>query len=909
MDTKQTPDKQLQLGKVQVVSIIEEMQKSYLDYAMTVIVSRALPDVRDGLKPVQRRIIYAMYASGYLHSHRYEKSAATVGEVLKNYHPHGDIPVYDAMVRMAQDFSVRYPLIDGQGNFGSVDGDSPAAMRYTEARLMLIAEEMLRDIDKNTVPFRPNYSGTTEEPSVLPTVLPALLLNGASGIAVGMATNIPPHNIGEVSDAVLYVIDSIIKKSQKKKTATVVESKNDGEKAEEGVVLDPVVGEIKADDHADDNVKSGIEFDSDVTVDDLMTFIQGPDFPTAGFIYDKAEIANAYITGKGRVVMRAKADIEEVKGGKFAIIITQLPYQVNKATLIARIADLHKEKKIEGISVLQDESDRDGMRIYIELKRDANPKSVLNNLFKHTAMQSTFNVNMVALSDTGVPKLMNLKMILESFVKHRFVVITKRSEFELEQARAKAHVLEGLLIAVDHIDEVIKIIRQSADAEEARTRLMERFKLSEIQSTAILDMQLRKLAALERKRLEDEYAVLKETIEYLLDLLSSPSKILGVVKQEIKKLREKFSDERRTKVYKSKVGEFSEEDLVTNEPTIVTVTQSGYIKRQGMNTFRTQTRGGRGVSGITTKEEDVVSHIFACNTHDNIMFFSNKGKVFQIRVFEIPESSRVAKGQALVNLINIEQGEHITAILTAAAHSVGKGKVAIQIGESDSTLSSEDAAAETEAEIMARSAAKSPETKFLVMGTKDGTVKKTLISEFTNIRKSGLIAIKLNSGDELRFVKPSTGDDHMLLVTTEGLSINFKEGEVRETARDTAGVRGIKLKQSDHLVGMIVYRDDTLRVCTVMSKGLGKMTPVSDWPLQARGGQGVKAANVTDKTGKIIASHLVRPMHDSLVLTSLKGVVIKIDIKSVPTLGRQTQGVILMRLSSSTDGVAAATVL
>lgn len=908
MDTKQIPDKQLQLGKVQDVSIIDEMQRSYLDYAMSVIVSRALPDVRDGLKPVQRRIIYAMYASGYFHSHRYEKSAATVGEVLKNYHPHGDIPVYDAMVRMAQEFSMRYPLIDGQGNFGSIDGDSPAAMRYTEARLMLMAEEMLRDIEKETVPFRPNYSGTTEEPSLLPTVLPMLLLNGASGIAVGMATNIPPHNLGEISDALLYVIEGIVKRSQKKKAVSVTNPELPSDSvAEVGVVVDTFAG-LDTPDGAATHL-GGFDFESDVTVDDLMQFIQGPDFPTAGFIYDKSEIANAYITGKGRIVMRAKADIEEVKGGKFAIIVTQLPYQVNKATLIARIADLHKEKKIEGISVLQDESDRDGIRIYIELKRDANPKSVLNNLFKHTAMQSTFNVNMVALSDTGVPKLMNIKMVLESFVKHRFVVITKRSEFELAQARAKAHILEGLLIAVDHIDEVIKIIRQSADAEEARGALMARFKLSEIQATAILDMQLRKLAALERKRLEDEYAVLKETIEYLVDLLGHPSKILNIVKQEIKKIREKFADERRTKVYKSKVDEFSEEDLVANEPTIVTVTQSGYVKRQGMNTFRTQTRGGRGVSGITTKEEDVVSHIFACNTHDNIMFFSNKGKVFQIRVFEIPESSRIAKGQALVNLINIEQGEHITAILTAAAHSAGKGKVTIKIGESVSALTGDDVTVESDAAILAQSAAQSSITKFLVMGTKQGTVKKTLISEFINIRKSGLIAIKLNSGDELRFVKPSAGDDSMILVTHEGLSINFKEDEVRETARDTAGVRGIKLKTSDHLVGMILYRDKTLKVLTVMSRGLGKMTPVLDWPSQARGGQGVKAANVTEKTGGIMSSQLVRPIHDSLVLTSLKGVVIKMDIKSVPTLGRQTQGVILMRLSSQNDGVAAATVL
>ncbi len=902
MDTSKKDDAHLDIGKVQSVSIVDEMQKSYLDYAMSVIVSRALPDVRDGLKPVQRRIIYAMFKTGLIHAHRYEKSAATIGEVLKNYHPHGDIPVYDALVRMAQDFTMRYPLIDGQGNFGSIDGDSAAAYRYTEARLEVITEEILRDIEKETVPFLPNYSGTMDEPTVLPSILPNLLLNGASGIAVGMATNIPPHNLGEIVDAVLYVLENLSKKAHKKKTVDVADTKSDT-KAETGEIVDAAFADKTVEEAVDDFAE--FQFESDVTVDDLMQFIQGPDFPTAGYIYDRAEIANAYITGQGRVVMRAKAEIEELKGGKFAIIVTELPYQVNKATLIARIAELHKDKKIEGISVLQDESDRDGIRVYIELKRDANPQSVLNNLFKLTALQTTFNVNMVALTDAGVPRLMTLKTILESFIKHRFVVITKRTEFELEEARARAHILEGLLIAVDHIDEVIKVIRQSADAEEARTRLMERFKLSEIQATAILDMQLRKLAALERKKLEDEYAVLKETIEYLMDLLANPIKILVVIKQELKKLREKYADERRTKVYKSKIGEFSEEDLVPNEATIVTVTQSGYIKRQGLNAFRTQSRGGRGVSGITTKEEDVVSHIFVCNTHDNILFFSNKGKVFQIRVFEIPESSRVAKGQALVNLINIEQGEHVTAILTAASHSQGKGKVTIQIGEGETPIN----AGEDQTETIVQNAANTRETKFLVMGTRQGTIKKTAITEFSNIRKSGLIAIKLNSGDELRFVKPSTGSDNLILVTSQGNSINFKEGEVRETARDTAGVRGIKLKESDSLVGMIVYDKPDMKVLTVMERGLGKMTPISDWPSQARGGQGVKAANITDKTGKIVASLLVRSGHEGVVLTSLKGVIIKLHLKEIPTLGRQTQGVILMRISATGDSVAGATVL
>jgi DNA gyrase subunit A len=785
----------------------------------------------------------------------------------------------------------------------------PAAMRYTEARLKPIAEELLRDIEKNTVPFMPNYSGTTTEPMVLPTVLPNMLLNGASGIAVGMATNIPPHNLGEVVDAILYIIDTISKRATKTKKLPA-ENSQSNDKAEEGhVIANAFAGATAQTGEVEDDVPEVIQFESDTTVDELMQFIKGPDFPTAGYIYDTKEFANAYLTGQGRVVMRAKAEVEELKNGKFAIIVSELPYQVNKAVLIARIADLHREKKLDGISVLQDESDRDGIRIYIELKRDANPQSVLNNLYKQTAMQTTFNMNMVAL-DNGVPKLMNLKGVLEAFIKHRYVVITKRTEHDLEQARARAHILEGLLTAVDHIDEVIRIIRQSADADEARGKLMEKFKLSEIQATAILDMQLRRLAALERKKLEDEFAVLRETIEYYLDLLAHPTKILGVAKQELKKVREKYADDRRTVVYKSKVGELSEEDLVTNEPTIVTVTQSGYVKRQNLNAFRTQSRGGRGVTGITTKEEDVVSHLFACNTHDAIMFFTNKGRVFQIRVFEIPESSRTAKGQALVNLIHIEQGESITAILTVVAQKNEKGKVKLHVGEGD-TVASPDGQNVSEEElenVSGKSTAK--ETKFLVMGTKQGTIKKTALSEFANIRKSGLIAIKLNSGDELRFVKPSTGDDKIILVTNNGMSINFGEDEVRDTARDTAGVRGIKMKNEDILVGLIIYADSSLRLLTIAKRGIGKMTPLSDWPSQARGGQGVKASSVTDKTGRLVSAQLVKPTNESLVLTSLKGVVIKLPLKDVPTLGRQTQGVILMRLSSAgTDGIAAATVL
>ena len=599
------------IGKVQPAPIIEEMQKSYLDYAMSVIVSRALPDVRDGLKPVQRRIIYAMHQQGLHHTSRFQKSAAVVGEVMKNLHPHGDAPIYEAMVRMAQNFSMRYMLVDGQGNYGSIDGDSPAAMRYTEARLSALSDELLRDISKNTVNFIDNYSGTTQEPVLLPSVIPNLLLNGASGIAVGMATQIPPHNLGEVCDAIIYMIGH-----------------------------------------------------PDAAVEDLMQFVKGPDFPTGASIYDQTEILAAYATGKGRIVMRAKAEIDEVPAGKMQIIVSELPYQVNKATLITRIAELVKDKKLDGIADLRDESDRKQMvRIVFDLKRDAKPQSILNNLYKYTAMQSVFNVNLVALSD-GVPHLLTLKQILSEFIHHRQMVVKKRSEFELAEAKAREHILEGLKIAVDNIDAVIETIKKSKDSDDAKVNLMSKFKLTEVQAVAILDMQLRRLAALERQKIEDELKMVREVIAYLEDLLDHPEKILKVIKDELEKIKEKYGDDRRTRVYKQKVGEFSEEDLVQNEVTIATITEGGYIKRQAPISFRTQQRGGKGVMGISTKETDAVSHIFYTQTHDSILFFTDKGRVFQIKVWEIPETQRAAKGQAIVNLINIEQGEKVTAVLT-----------------------------------------------------------------------------------------------------------------------------------------------------------------------------------------------------------------------------------------------------
>ena len=853
------------IGKIQLAPIVEEMQTSYLSYAMSVIVARALPDVRDGLKPVHRRIIYAMHQMGYHHSGRFQKSASTTGEVMKNYHPHGNAPIYEALVRMAQDFSMRYQLIDPQGNFGSVDGDPPAAERYTESRLSAIADELLRDINKDTVDFVENYSGTTKEPVILPALFPNLLLNGASGIAVGYATQIPPHNLGEVSDALIYMLDHPVKEEVTKATK------------ETNATKDVEVTAETVDSGKDDVIVAGEAFEissthetysSEATVEDLMQFIKGPDFPTGASIYDQAEFMQAYATGKGRVVMRAKADIEETKSGRFDIIVTELPYQVNKAVLIGKIADLVKDKKIDGIADLRDESDRRGMRIVIELKRDAKPQSLLNNLYKHTSLQSVFNVNMIALSD-GVPHLMTLKRILEEFITHRQVVVRRRTEFELREAKAREHILEGLKIAVDNIDEVIKTIRGSADSDTAKTNLMSKFKLSELQAVAILDMQLRKLAALERKKIEDELKIVRELISYLEDLLAHPEKILKVIREEILKIKEKYGDDRKTRVYKQKVGEFSEEDLVADETTIVTITENGYVKRQAPSTFRTQNRGGKGVSGMTTKEEDAVAHIFYTKTLDNILFFTDKGRAFQIKVWEIPEASRTAKGQAIVNLINVEQGEKTTAILT---------------------LRSKDTA------------------KFLFMGTKRGNVKKTPVEEYANIRKNGLISINLDKDDILSWVAATTGDDDLIIVSRKGQSIRFAESQVRGTHRDTSGVRGIMLSKDDEVVSMNKIEDPNDEVLVVMENGLGKKTKLNAWKRQGRGGSGIKAAQVTEKTGEIVTAEIVPKKLDTLVMTSNKGQLIKLNLNDVPTLQRQTQGVILMRMRDG-EKVAAATVV
>lgn len=820
------------IGKVLDTEITTEMQKSYLDYAMSVIVARALPDVRDGLKPVHRRILYAMDKMGLTHSARYSKSAKVVGEVLGKYHPHGDQAVYDTLVRLAQEFSLRYPLVDGQGNFGSIDGDPPAAMRYTECRLAKISDEMLLDIDKETVNYVDNFDGTLKEPAVLPSRLPNLLLMGTEGIAVGMATKIPPHNLNEVVDAVNFLITK----------TTIVHEK--GKK---------------------------ISFESEVTLEELMEFIKGPDFPTGGAIYNIKEIMAAYQTGKGKIVERGIAKIEEISGGKNAIIISELPYQVNKSQLVARIADLVREKKLEGISDLRDESDRHGIRVVIELKRDSRPKQVLNNLFEHTNLQTTFPVNMVALVD-GTPITLSLKQILEEYVKHRHDVITRRTEFELKSAKARLHILEGLKIALDHLDAVIKTIRESPSADEAKTNLMSRFKLSEIQATAILDMQLRRLAALERKKIEEEYEATLKLINHLEDLLSHPEKILKVISTEITELKEKYGDERKTKVYKMDLKDFNEEDLIPNEETIVMLTKTGYIKRISPKTYKNQGRGGKGVTGMSTKEDDEVSFLISAETHDNLLFFTNKGKVYQIRTWDVAESSRQSKGQAIINLINIEADERIQAT--------------VNFNPKDRD-----------------------NYKYIFLATEKGTVKKTDIKHFENIRTSGLIAIKLDAGDELSWAKLTTGANHIFVASFDGKSIRFHEKEVRPTERDTMGVRGILLKSNDYVISMDVInpeKKDTV-ILTATENGKGKKSKVSEWKLQSRGGTGIKSAEITAKTGKVVSCSIVPPEAANILLTSKKGQIIKLELSKVPVMSRTTTGVILMRFAKAGDKLAAIT--
>ncbi len=808
-------------GKIELRSITDEVKQSYLDYAMSVIVARALPDVRDGLKPVHRRILYSMWSTGLRSTAKFRKSATVVGEVLGKYHPHGDSAVYDTMVRMAQDFSLRYPLIWGQGNFGSMDGDGAAAYRYTEAKLSPIAEEMLLDIEKDTVDFIPNFDGMHDEPTVLPAKLPQLLLNGTVGIAVGMATNIPPHNLNELVDGICHLID-----------------------------------------------------EPEATIDDLMQFIKGPDFPTGGIMYNVRDIQNAYATGKGPIVTRAKADIVETKTGAFQIIISEMTYQTNKSALIMKIADLVKEDKISGIKDLRDESDKDGVRVVVDLKKDAYPQKVLNSLYSMTDLQKNFNVNMLALVDGVDPQILNLKSILEHYIKHRESVVTRRAEYELRKAKDRAHILEGLKKALDHIDAIIETIKKSPNKEEAHVNLMKKFKLSERQATAILEMRLQTLSGLERKKIEEELEEKLKLIAYLEDLLKHRQKILGLVKSELIEVRDKYGDERRTRVVKSGIGEFKQEDLIPNEEAIITLTEDGYIKRMNPIVYRVQKRGGKGVIGATTKEEDRIAMVVTIETHDNLMFFTNSGKVFQTKAYEIPESSRTARGQAIVNFLQLSQEEKITATISRS---------------------------------------KDDSFKYLFMATRNGTVKKSKLEEFDNVRRSGLIAITLDKGDTLGWVRPTTGSDDVIMTTADGQSVRFKESDVRPMGRNAAGVRGMKLKDAkDTIVGTDIVAKDAkdMELIVLSQNGYGKRSALKQFKIQKRGGSGMKAMKVTPKTGDIVGA-LVTSManiEDDIILTSKKGTIIRVPFKSVPLLGRVTQGVRVMKPQSS-DGVAAFTIL
>lgn len=783
-----------------------EMRDSFMDYAMSIIVSRALPDVRDGLKPVHRRILFAMSELGMAPDKPYKKSARIVGEVIGKYHPHGDSAVYETMVRMAQDFSMRYMLIDGHGNFGSIDGDMAAAMRYTEARLSKIAMEMLRDINKETIDFAPNYDGEEKEPIVLPARYPNLLVNGVSGIAVGMATNIPPHNLSEVIDGVQAMIQN-----------------------------------------------------PEITSMELMDYIQGPDFPTSGYILGRSGIRQAYQTGRGSVTMRAKATIEE-NNNKARIVVNELPYQVNKARLVEKIAELVREKRIEGITDLRDESDRNGMRVVIELRRDVNPSVVLNNLYKHTAMQSTFGVNMLAIVNNE-PKLLTLREVLHHYIQHQIEVIRRRTQYDLKKAEARAHILDGLRIALDNLDEVIRMIRASNTSDVARESLIERFSLSLEQAQAIMDMRLQRLTGLEREKIENEYNELLVKIAEYREILANEDLVLEIISTELNEIKERFGDERRTEIT---VGEESilDEDLIPKEEVIVTVTHTGYIKRSPVTTFRSQKRGGRGVIGMDMKDTDFVQHLFVTNSHNHLLFFTDKGKVYRIKAYEIPELGRTARGTPVINLIQIEQGESVNAVIS------------VEQFEGD---------------------------QHLFFATKQGVVKKTRLDDYTNIRKGGLIAINMREDDELIEVKLTDGKQEIIMGTSYGMSIRFSEGNVRPMGRSATGVKGITLDEGDAVIGMDIVDDDQ-KVLIVTSKGYGKRTPGSDYRIQTRGGKGIKTMNVTDKNGKLAGLKVVKDEEDLMIITT-SGTLIRMDIEGISTMGRNTQGVKLIHIRDE-DSVA-----
>ena len=804
----------MEIGYIKSRKIVDEMQESYLDYAMSVIVARALPDVRDGLKPVHRRILYAMWNIGLKAGGKYRKSATVVGEVLGKYHPHGDIAVYESMVRMAQDFSMRYLLVDGQGNFGSMDGDSAAAMRYTEARLTKISEEMLLDIEKETVDFVDNFDRSLKEPQVLPAKLPNAILNGTVGIAVGMATNIPPHNLGEIIDGTIQLIDK---------------------------------------------PKS--------TVEDLMEHIKGPDFPTGGIIFNKKEITQVYATGKGGIVMRAKTSITEHKKGQFQIIVNEIPFQVNKATLIEKMADLVKNKKIDGIKDIRDESDKDGVRVVIDLKKEAFPKKTLNRLFKLTQLQDKFHVNMLALVDGLQPKVLTLKAALEQYIKHRREIVKRRAQFDLTRAKERAHILTGLKKALDHINEIIKTIRASKNKDEAHKNLVKKFKFSKEQAQAILEMKLSQLAALERKKIEDELKEKKQLIKELETLLKSSSKILTVIKQELRAIKEKYADERKTRVMVAAVDDFAPEDLVPKEKVIITLTEGGYIKSLPETTYKTQSRGGKGVIGMATKEEDIVRHFFVTNTLSDLLFFTNKGRVFQMKAYEVPKTTRTAKGQSIVNFLQLASEERVTALVASDDFQ---------------------------------------QAKFLLMTTKNGVVKKSRVEDFAKVRKSGLIAIKIKDQDELKWVKPTNGDDEAIIVTAQGLAIRFSEKDIRPMGRAAAGVTGIRFKKANDLaVGMdiITKAAKNNELLIVTKKGYGKKTLLNKYRLQKRGGTGITTAKISDKNGEVILGEIVDENKKEIIIISRRGQVIRITLDQISQQGRATQGVRVMKLKSG-DRVA-----
>lgn len=795
--------------------ITAELKESYLDYAMSVIVSRALPDVRDGLKPVQRRILWSMWDAGLKHSVKFRKSANIVGGVMAHYHPHGDSSIYDAVARMAQDFSLRYPLVQGQGNWGSVDGDAPAAMRYTEARLSKISEEMLLDIEKDTVDWIPNYDNSKTEPSFLPAKLPNLLLNGSVGIAVGMATNIPPHNLLELSDAIIHITEN-----------------------------------------------------PDADTKDLMKFVPGPDFPTGGIIYDKKAIETAYTTGRGGITMRALAQIEEKKSGSFHIIITEIPYQVNKSTLLEKIAELVQEKKIEGIRDLRDESDREGLRIVVELKNDAAPQKILNQLYQYTELQKNFNFNMLALVDGGLqPQILSLKEILVAHIDHRKNIIRRRTEFDLRKAEERAHILEGLVKALDTIDKIIATIKKSKDKESAAENLIKNFKLSPVQAQAILEMRLQTLAALERQKLEAELEEKRKLIKELQLILKNPKKIIEIIRTELTELKKTFPDARRTKIVPSSLTEFREEDLVPNEEAVIMLTLSGYIKRLPPTNFRAQKRGGKGLIGFDLKEEDFIDQLISSNTHDNILFFTDKGKVFQTKVYEIPAASRTAKGKSIHNYLEIPAEERVSALIAYPDASTAI------------------------------------ESQFLVMATKNGVIKKTALKDFTNVRRTGIIALTLKN-DMLRWVKISSGKDEIILSTSNGQAIRFKEKDIRPMGRTASGVKGIGLKKGDFVAGLDIIKTgelDTnalknLKLLAVMNKGFAKQTPLKEYKTQKRGGSGIKTAKVTEKTGVVIETHVVDESIEEILAFSKKGQAIRTPISDVRVAGRATQGVHIMNL-------------